>query len=227
MAQYTSPPLARILRGALKTGHDLHAAALPLLLTAASKGGRTLADGLRREGELLAEPRPAGRRLSLGSGSGESPADLASPRATVALLRAMDGRPEAAAFEAALPVLGRDGTAVDHVAADSPVRGHARAQAGTAWTVDASSGRPLLLSKSLAGYMETASGRDLAFAFFVNRVPTGPAGPADRQVTSLSAARAPRRPLRGLLRRPARPPTSPRPPASTPADRPRAARATR
>lgn len=185
VAQYTSPPWREYLKVALKTGHDAHAQALPLVI-AASKGGRTLADGLRREGELLAGFGLPPGGYSLGSGSGESTADLASPRATVALLRAIDALPEATAFEAALPVLGRDGTAVDHVAADRPVRGHARAQAGTAWTVDASSGRPLLLSKSLAGYMETASGRDLAFAFFVNRVPTGP---ADRQVTSLAAAR--------------------------------------
>ena len=46
-------------------------------------------------------------------------ADLATPRATVTLLRAMAARPEFSLFDAALPILGRDGTLAKAVASNS------------------------------------------------------------------------------------------------------------
>jgi D-alanyl-D-alanine carboxypeptidase/D-alanyl-D-alanine-endopeptidase (penicillin-binding protein 4) len=171
----------------LKVGHHAHAALLPLLLPSADEA-RTLTNGLRRQGTILEQLGVPGDGISLTSGVGTHRADRVSPRAVVTLLRAMQGRPAAQAFETALPVIGREGTALDIVAAESPARGHGRALAGAAWTVDETSGRPFLLSKALAGYLETASGRDLVFAFFVNDVPTSGAT-AERGVTNLSASR--------------------------------------
>lgn len=188
VAQYTSPPLREYVKLIVKVGHQLHSCSLPLLL-AASEGRRTLDDGLRRQGAIHQQlGLPTAGISFAGSGGGTNRADLVSPRAVVALLRAMDGRAGAAVFEAALPVIGREGTALDIVAAESPARGHGRAHAGTSWSRDVTSGRPILVSKALAGYLETASGRDLAFAFFVNHVPTS-GETADRAVTGLSAAR--------------------------------------
>ena len=83
----------------------------------------------------------------------------------------MAARPDFAAYDAALPVLGRDGTLARAVAPESPARGHARAKTGTFWVDNALDGRPILLSKALAGYLETASGKKLIFAFFLNNVP--------------------------------------------------------
>ena len=80
-------------------------------------------------------------------------------------------RHDFAAFEAALPILGRDGTLAQAVSADSPARGHVRAKTGTFWLNNGLNGEAILTSKALAGYMETASGRPLVFAFFVNNVP--------------------------------------------------------
>ncbi len=57
------------------------------------------------------------------------------------------------------------------MAADSPARGHVRAKTGTYFVTNGLDGHMVLTSKALAGYMETASGRSLAFAFFVNNVP--------------------------------------------------------
>ena len=74
------------------------------------------------------------------------------------------------AFDAALPILGRDGTLARAVAPDSPARGHAHAKTGTYWVDNELSGKAVLTSKALAGYLETASGRPLVFAFFVNNV---------------------------------------------------------
>jgi D-alanyl-D-alanine carboxypeptidase/D-alanyl-D-alanine-endopeptidase (penicillin-binding protein 4) len=83
----------------------------------------------------------------------------------------MAKRADFPAFEAALPVLGRDGTLEKAVSPDSPVRGHAHAKTGTYWVDNPLTGKTVLTSKALAGYMETASGRTLVFAFFVNNAP--------------------------------------------------------
>ena len=98
----------------------------------------------------------------------------------------MAARPEFAAYDAALPVLGRDGTLAKAVAADSPARGHAHAKTGTYFVGNDLDGKTVLTSKALAGYMETASGRSLVFAFFVNNVPLDAPKP-DRSVSEATA----------------------------------------
>jgi D-alanyl-D-alanine carboxypeptidase/D-alanyl-D-alanine-endopeptidase (penicillin-binding protein 4) len=82
----------------------------------------------------------------------------------------MAERPDFRAYDAALPVLGRDGTLAKAVKPDSPARGHVRAKTGTYWVSNTLTDKAVLTSKALAGYMETASGRPLVFAFFVNNV---------------------------------------------------------
>lgn len=175
VAEYASPPFREYLKVILKVSHNLHASTLPLLL-AAHHGERTLAEGLRREGELLKKLGVPVETISFGGGAGGARADLVTPRATVALLRAMAARPDFAAYDAALPVLGRDGTLAKAVDPDSPVRSHARAKTGTFWLENGLNGQSVLTSKALAGYMETATGQHLVFAFFLNEVPLKASG---------------------------------------------------
>jgi D-alanyl-D-alanine carboxypeptidase/D-alanyl-D-alanine-endopeptidase (penicillin-binding protein 4) len=185
VAEYTSPPLEEYLRVILKVSQNLHASTLPMLL-AVKNGQQSLTAGLAREGEILRSLGVPVESISIGSGAGGSRADLVSPRATVALLQAMAKRPDFPAFEAALPVLGNDGTLAASVEPTSPARGHARAKTGTYYLDNPLTGRPMLASKALAGYMETADGRPLIFAFFVNDVPLA----ADAQNVSEATANA-------------------------------------
>jgi D-alanyl-D-alanine carboxypeptidase/D-alanyl-D-alanine-endopeptidase (penicillin-binding protein 4) len=170
VARYTSPPFSEYLRVILKVSQNLHASTLPLLI-AARHEKRTLEEGLAFEGKALAKLGVDISKISFGGGAGGSPADLVTPRITVDLLKSMAARPDFPAFEAALPILGRDGTLATSVSADSPARGHVRAKTGTFYVSDGLSGKTILTSKALAGYMETASGRKLIFAFFMNDVP--------------------------------------------------------
>jgi D-alanyl-D-alanine carboxypeptidase/D-alanyl-D-alanine-endopeptidase (penicillin-binding protein 4) len=182
VAEYTSPPFREFLRVILKVSHNLHASTLPMIL-AARKGERSLRAGLRREGEILKELGVDPRAVSFGGGAGGTWSDMVTPRATVTLLRKMAERPDFNAYDAALPVLGRDGTLAKAVPADSPARGHAHAKTGTYHVRDSLDGTTLLTSKALAGYLETATGRQLAFAFFLNNVPLDAPGPK-RSVSS-------------------------------------------
>ena len=177
-----------------------HASTLPMLL-AARKGERSLGAGLKREGELLKKLGVDPKTISFGGGAGGTASDMVTPRATVKLLLAMAARPDFNAYDAALPVLGRDGTLAKAVADDSPARGHAHAKTGTYYVNNDLDGTTLMTSKALAGYLETATGRQLAFAFFLNNVMLDV---AQAQAAGLHRHRrgrqAPRQALRGLLR---------------------------
>ena len=83
-----------------------------------------------------------------------------------------------------MPVLGRDGTLARAVRPDSPARGHARAKTGTYCVENGLTGEVVLTSKALAGYLETASGRPLVFAFFVNDVPLHASGDGVTEATA-------------------------------------------
>jgi D-alanyl-D-alanine carboxypeptidase/D-alanyl-D-alanine-endopeptidase (penicillin-binding protein 4) len=186
VAEYTSPPFSEYIRIILKVSHNLHASTLPLLL-ASRRGERTLAQGLMRQGEILKNLGVEPGTVCFGGGAGGARADLVSPRATVNLLLTMATRPEFAVFDAALPILGRDGTLAKAVANDSPARGHAHAKTGTYFVANELDGTTVLTSKALAGYLETASGRSLIFAAFVNNIPLDAPKP-DRSISDATAA---------------------------------------
>jgi D-alanyl-D-alanine carboxypeptidase/D-alanyl-D-alanine-endopeptidase (penicillin-binding protein 4) len=187
VAVYTSPPFREFVKVILKVSHNLHASTLPMLL-AARHGERSLEAGLRRQGQVLKKLGLDPEAISFGGGAGGSRADLVTPRATIALLRAMAARPESAAYHAALPILGRDGTLARAVESDSPARGHVHAKTGTYWVDNELTGKAVLTSKALAGYLETASGRPLIVAFFVNNV--GLDAPRPGQTVSEATAAA-------------------------------------
>jgi D-alanyl-D-alanine carboxypeptidase/D-alanyl-D-alanine-endopeptidase (penicillin-binding protein 4) len=167
VAQLESPPFGESARLILKVSHNLHASTLPLLV-AAKNGKRSLADGLHLQHDFLARVGVDVDTISFGGGAGGSRADHTTPRATVQLLRQMATRSDFETYESALPVLGVDGTLAQSVKPDSPARGKVRAKTGTLFWDNTMNDRYLLTSKALAGYMTTASGRQLAFAMFVN-----------------------------------------------------------
>ncbi len=185
-AEYVSPPFRENARVILKVSHNLHASTLPLLI-AAKYGERTLEQGLRREGQILRKLGIAPGTVAFGGGAGGSRADMVSPRAAVTLLRAMAARPEYSVYEAALPILGRDGTLAKAVPSDSPARGHAHAKTGTYFVENTLDSNIVLTSKALAGYLETASGRSLVVAAFINNVVLDAPRP-DRTISQATAA---------------------------------------
>lgn len=166
-AELHSLPFKEHAKLILKVSHNLHAGTLPLI-TAARAGGRTLDYGLRRQGAILTKLGVDLGTLSIGSGAGGSIGDQISPRAEVQLLRAMRAHPHAAIFREALPILGFDGTLAQVVDPSSPARGRAQAKTGTYLWQNGLTGRYVVTSKALAGYLQTRSGRELIFAMMVN-----------------------------------------------------------
>jgi D-alanyl-D-alanine carboxypeptidase/D-alanyl-D-alanine-endopeptidase (penicillin-binding protein 4) len=170
VARYTSPPFSEAIKVTLKVSHNLYASTLPLLL-AAKEGKRSLADGLRLQRKFLDELGVPTDTISFGGGAGGASADSVTPRATVKLLQAMMKRPYYPVYRDGLPVLGVDGTLHDAVGPASQARGKVLAKTGTLVYHDGMNDRSLLRSKSLAGVLTTANGRELLVALFVNDVP--------------------------------------------------------
>src|SRR5262249_39923146 len=109
VAVFTSPPFSEVIKVTLKVSHNLYASILPILL-AVQKGNGSLAEGLRLQRKILAELGVPVETISFGGGAGGAPADMVTPRATVALLQAMAKRSDYSVYRASLPVLGVDGT---------------------------------------------------------------------------------------------------------------------
>jgi D-alanyl-D-alanine carboxypeptidase/D-alanyl-D-alanine-endopeptidase (penicillin-binding protein 4) len=125
---------------------------------------------MRIAGKALARLGVAINDISLESGAGGGNGDKVSPRVAVQLLQALRKRPDWPTFEAALPVLGVDGTLASMIAKDSPARGKVKGKTGTYTDPNRLTGRLHLRAKSLAGVMTTAKGKVLVYALFVNDV---------------------------------------------------------
>ncbi len=169
LAELLSPPFSENTKVILKVSHNLHASTLPLLL-AVRNGERDFDAGMRLEGEFFRRAGLDRGEISLAGGAGGERADRVTPRAAVRFLRYMASHRDAEAYRAALPVLGVDGTLADVVGPESPARGKVRAKTGTLIWRNGLDGRYLLTSKALSGFLETASGRELVFALFLNDV---------------------------------------------------------
>jgi D-alanyl-D-alanine carboxypeptidase/D-alanyl-D-alanine-endopeptidase (penicillin-binding protein 4) len=170
VASFTSPPFGELITVTLKVSHNLYASTLPLLV-AAKNGERTLRDGFKYQQKFLSELGLDAKSISFGSGAGGSNADAVTPQASVQLLRALSKRADYKVFDAALPVLGVDGTLADVISPTSPAKGKVRGKTGTLNWDDLMNDRSLLTSKALAGTMMAANGRQLTFAIYVNCVP--------------------------------------------------------
>ena len=114
VALHHSLPLSEAIKVTLKVSHNLYASTLPLLVTGKQEG-RTLREGMRREGRILADLGVDVKTISLESGAGGGDGDKVSPRATVQLLQGLRKRADWPVFEAALPILGVDGTLTEAV----------------------------------------------------------------------------------------------------------------
>ena len=126
---------------------------------------------------------------SQGDGAGGDWADLFSPEFMCSYLSHWSKQPGFEAFFKALPVLGKDGS-LAKVQTGSPAAGHVFAKTGTFVTDNQLSGKSILNSKGLAGFVFTQSGRKLAFAAYINhfQLPLGNDAPPQDVANQLLGA---------------------------------------
>lgn len=156
LAERQSVALSEAIRALNKLSVNLHAEMLARETAVQRRGVGSAEAGIEEMRDFLREIGLSPWEFFLSDGSGLSRKNLVSPAGTVKLLRAMAASKNAEAYRASLAVAGRDGT-LDWRFSRNGARGRVQAKTGTLSHVT-----------GLAGYGTAASGRDFAFAVFVN-----------------------------------------------------------
>lgn len=157
-----SPPLSEIADVTLKWSRNEYAEAMLMALDATAPA--TAAEAIPVLQQTLADLGIDPGGYSTRDGSGLSRNDYLSADALVATLTAAWDRPHLRdTLASALPEAGRSGSLADRLKG-TPAEGRVRAKTGSMSNV-----------RSLAGFVETAAGEPLAFAFLVNGFDVRPA----------------------------------------------------
>ena len=171
VAEYTSPPFAQDAKLILKVSLNL-GANLALSLFGVEQDQRTIDGALAAEREtLITDFGVDGNQFDFPTNGSGTPDSQAAPRALVQLLTQMMKSPVAGAYQAALPVMGVDGSLAT-TGTDLPGKGHVFAKPGTTISPGDDGETLELKAQNLAGYIETKSGRKVAYALMVNNAGT-------------------------------------------------------
>ncbi|MEO6447045.1 MAG: D-alanyl-D-alanine carboxypeptidase/D-alanyl-D-alanine-endopeptidase [Gemmatimonadaceae bacterium] len=175
VAEHVSLPLTAEARVLLKTSQNLHASNFPLLL-----GSLPMAKDSGWTGFDLARKWLQREGLDLDGavqGDGAGGDAFFTPAFMSRFLAVVAKKPYAAPFRAALPILGQDGT-LAAIQKDAPAAGKVFAKTGTYGSYDPLNRRTITHGKGLAGYFTSKSGRQIAFAIYVNNVAVSGKDPA-------------------------------------------------
>jgi serine-type D-Ala-D-Ala carboxypeptidase/endopeptidase (penicillin-binding protein 4) len=153
---HTSPPLREILVGFLKPSQNQIGEMLLKTLGREHRGLGTAAAGAAVVDSLARTWGMPPRLLAQADGSGLSRYNLVAPAFLVAVLEHEARSPNAAVFETALPLAGRDGTLAGRMRG-TPAEGNVHAKTGTLSGV-----------RSLSGYLTTAAGERMVFSILAN-----------------------------------------------------------
>ncbi len=161
VAELISAPYSEYSKLILKVSHNL-GANLSLMLFGLANGVNTIDDALSVEKTRLVDQYGLffNGFLFPTNGSG-SPDSRASAATTVQLLTSMSRRPTFNSYFASLPIMGVDGSLAE-IGVGSSAQGNVFAKTGT-FLADGK-----IEAQVLAGYIQTKSGRLLAYALYVN-----------------------------------------------------------
>jgi D-alanyl-D-alanine carboxypeptidase/D-alanyl-D-alanine-endopeptidase (penicillin-binding protein 4) len=166
-----SPPLSEILPKMLKPSQNLYAQLLLLQVGASVKDPPTGLSaqelGIRELKKFVGKAGISPGEVLLDEGSGLSRGCLATPAATVQLLKHMRTHAQAQIFFDSLPVAGEEGTLKTRL---RELKGNLHAKTGS-----------LRYVNSLSGYVRTMAGEPLAFSIMLNAYspPRGAPNPRD------------------------------------------------
>jgi len=179
LASRSSPPLGQDLTVINKHSQNLHAEMVLRDLGRAVLNDGSMAGGSRVVRQFLTQIGIDPGDFVFFDGSGLSPQDLITPRATTTLLAYAARQPWGYAFRATLPIAGVDGSLAARYA-QSPLKGKFFAKTGTLSEVNA-----------LSGYLLAASGKTVVLSILCNdHDPTSDAShkAADKIVEAIYAA---------------------------------------
>jgi len=156
LATHLSPPLEQDRIIINKVSQNLHAELLLRDLGKAVLNDGSIAAGARVVRQFLIQAGVNPGDFLFFDGSGMSPQDLITPRATTTLLAYAARQPWGEAFRATLPIAGVDGSLAGRFT-QSPVKGKLFAKTGTLSEVNA-----------LSGYLIARSGKTIVVSILCN-----------------------------------------------------------
>jgi serine-type D-Ala-D-Ala carboxypeptidase/endopeptidase (penicillin-binding protein 4) len=169
VAEHVSGTLAEIVKVILKTSHN-PGADLLACLDAAASGSKDCEQGLVTVQQYVSKNLGVDPTAFFNfDGAGSDDRDRSAPSAMTKLLRSVDKQPYAAAFEDALPVLGVNGDLANQGLGTAAV-GNVKSKTGTRAAVEPA-GLGLIGARTMVGYIDAASGRQLVFAIMIRDVP--------------------------------------------------------
>ncbi|MCE5292770.1 MAG: D-alanyl-D-alanine carboxypeptidase/D-alanyl-D-alanine-endopeptidase [Nocardiaceae bacterium] len=167
VATYVSAPYFQDARLILKVSMNL-GANLSLSLFGLTKGARTIEDALMAERETLVNTfKIDGGQFNFPTNGSGSPDSQATASALVKLLTEMSKTKVAEDYKTCLPILGTDGS-LAFTGKNLSGKGHVHAKPGTTVMPGADGETLELKAQNLAGYIDTKSGRTVAYAVMVN-----------------------------------------------------------
>jgi D-alanyl-D-alanine carboxypeptidase/D-alanyl-D-alanine-endopeptidase (penicillin-binding protein 4) len=180
-----SLPLSTIAGEVLKPSQNLYADLLLAQVGERTRSSSTPASetsedlGIAELKKFLAQAGISGGDVFFEEGSGLSRDNLTTPNATAALLGYMSHHRCAEIYKSSLPIAGVDGTLRNRMKGTAAA-GNVRAKTGT-----------LRWANSLAGYVTSAAGEQLAFCIMLNRYhSTGQGPPARADIDAMAVALA-------------------------------------
>ncbi len=156
LARHVSVPVAQDIMVTNKVSQNLHAELLLRMLGKAFAKDGSLAQGTRVVRQFLVDAGVSDSDFFFYDGSGMSMDDRVAPRAYTQLLAYASRQAWGASWRDTLPVAGVDGSLAGRFR-NSPLKGKLWAKTGT-----------LNETNALSGYLQTASGKTLAFSILVN-----------------------------------------------------------
>lgn len=162
-ATHNSPPLSDLIRDINKFSNNVMARQLFLSLGMNSTTPASIVNSTQAVHDWLVQKKLDFPELVLENGAGLSREERISPHSMALLLQAAQGSPMQAEFEASLPIMGVDGTLKKRLN-ESVAANHAHLKTGSLDGV-----------KTLAGYVQSRSGKQWILVFFINH-PNASAG---------------------------------------------------
>jgi D-alanyl-D-alanine carboxypeptidase len=173
LGEHVSATLAEYVKLIMKVSYN-RGADLMTCLAAARTGSTDCEQGLVAEVETFTELGGPETGAFPFDGAGSNDQNRATPTALASFYQAATNTPYADALFDSLPILGVDGTLAD-VLVDSPAAGHAQIKTGNR-VVGTPADQLIVLGNSLAGYIQSESGRRLTTMIAVGNVPISTLG---------------------------------------------------
>jgi D-alanyl-D-alanine carboxypeptidase/D-alanyl-D-alanine-endopeptidase (penicillin-binding protein 4) len=168
VGDYVSPPLSQFVNLILKVSYN-RGADLMTCLAAVKVGSADCQQGLVPELATITKLGISPESVFPFDGAGSDDQGRTTAAAMATFLRRAESTSYGPTLYDALPVLGRSGT-LANVLPDAAVAGHAQVKTGNR-AVGSTTNQLILLGNSLAGYLETKSGRHVTFMIVVGNVP--------------------------------------------------------